>query len=162
MPQIKIIEKDPTISGKILFFYVFANQEGTTEELTEKIEFMTMEAREKMFEQIFNSDPINLPELALNLPFITLQISDTHANLQALQKQKNIKIILQKTKNVFSENSAEQNNSSTKNLDVSFQTSAIMTINLNSIISLKKHQTPLSQPILDLIRAEFSFLAPLF
>ncbi len=83
--EIKLLDVDRSFENKILFYYLRASSTENTEKVLERVELLTMEQKEIMFQNIFSAGISTcLPKIILEHQFCSLQLSDTLHNFQAL------------------------------------------------------------------------------
>jgi hypothetical protein len=174
------LDCNATLKNKILFYYLFPKLDYNLPELLEKIELMSLEKQENIFERIFELGVTAcLPKILYHLPFTSIQIIDTISNLWDFVDNHKLPIAWQNLSTEYGYESPQSLTSSNnelfyktmENIKLSFNESynpyiisslfkqaAIISINLQQYEVLRSSKNPLAQEIIQGIHKEFPFL----
>lgn len=175
---VQIIDINPVIENKILFYYLFPQNSATIETVAEKVELLTMEQKDNILNNIFHNQSINnLPQIVKEKSFCVFKINKTLSEIQRIiqpeinlitnqltnqygfstpesiiknNKQENFLLLNKKTNQIFNNNPYL--------LNTSYRQSFILTLNLNTFHKLQEINTPLAKKIIELAQKEFYFL----
>ena len=154
--EIEIIDINPSFENKILFYYLFPKNKATIETVAEKVELLTMEQKEKIFEKVFCDGKVNnLPQIVKQKTFCVFKLNVSTDEIMELVKNSEINIVSNEFTNTYgtvapdsiiNNNLQEKffsintetdnfyrNNKTPYILNTTFRQSVIMTLILNSI-----------------------------
>ena len=93
---IKIIDLDNSFENKLLFYHFFEQGDHDLSQIAEKLELLTVEQKEKIFEHIF-LDPaaIRLPKIIFEHTFCSIELFTDFLSIQTAFNCPEVKIIIQ-------------------------------------------------------------------
>lgn len=179
--RIKIIDIDKSFENKLLFYHFFAAGGRELPQIADKLELLTVEQKEKIFESIFATDATTrLPRIIFEHTFCSMEISDEFTNLQTIIRCPEAKIIFRSpscqyaypTPNCIFQAGLQELFVSTmeqlKNyflqtrnqyiIPFIFKQTAIFALNLLQWEILKTQKSPLVTELLDKLRGSFHFI----
>ena len=147
MANLSIIEENPEIQYKLIFFYLLSKTNLDFESSLEKARLMSYEKVENSFEEIFINKE-TLPKIIFNIHICSIKIMSESNELESLLDNDNLSILYQQKDKV------EQNESS---FPIVFKQNAVLEINLKSLLDLKNINTDLAKQILNFVSQKFPF-----
>jgi len=150
MNQFELIENNPYFEEKLIFYFWLENRLYNYDEAMKKLEFLTVESRENLLNEIFSQN--QGARLSQEVPIGTLKITSTEADLQSLILA-SLAIPLHKSKNIPPE---------TNELAYSFKQEAIMPLNLKTLGKLNKQKNQLTKELIEFITNKFPALKNFF
>ena len=179
--HVALLDLDRSIENKIIFYHLYQGGNNEVNNITAKIELMTLEQKENFLEQVFLTSPLHrLPNIINNSNFCTFEIIDEFVNLKPLLENPEIHITLQNPTTCYGYAKPEQIVSSAnheaylslmekirlyvadkRNLYIIpqiFRQQALISIDLRSLAALKTVKTPVKEKLFEPLGKQLPFL----
>ena len=181
-PAVEIIDLEPALENKLISYFLFDNFNSGLDKITEKAEMMTIEQKEKTFEQFLGSNSkFQLPKIALEQKFCTAKITCDFSQMIAIIKSPGLSFVMSPLTTIHNyitpesiintkyhqpylqimencKQNDQDGNKSTYSIPFAFRQQFICYFNLQALPYLKQQINPVAEQIITLIKKHYSFV----